>query len=93
MKSSKMVNVTSWGKDKQYTVTDRMRMAQDLMKLAQGIKASALAVFGVEQEEGVRDFLVDMLLSNPDQRPGRAPGRPGFRVRPRCALHPPPPLT
>ena len=64
----KMVNVTSWGKDKQRTVTARMRIAQDLMKLAQGIKVSALAVFGVEQEEGVRDFLVDMLLSNPAYR-------------------------
>ena len=64
----KMLNLTSWGEGKERAVADRKRMAQDLVKLVQGIKISALDVLDMEQEEGVRDFLVDMLLSNPAYR-------------------------
>ena len=46
-------------------VADRKRMSQDLIRLMGGLETSALDVLNLAQEEGVRDFLIDLLLSNP----------------------------
>ena len=59
----RVVEDTSWGTG--CKVADRTRMSQDLLKLVLGIKDSALCMLDIEQEEGVRDFLLDLLLSTP----------------------------
>ena len=59
----RVVEKTSWGKG--CKVADRTRMSQDLLKLVLGTNNSALCKLDIEQEEGVRDFLVDMQLSSP----------------------------
>jgi len=47
-----------------HQVADLNRISQDVIKLIRGMMASGLHHIDLEQNEGVRDFLVDLLLSS-----------------------------